>query len=139
MRWVSDIRDDPRHRARAALDFKKPLTRREASSRLGAKVYGSLEALFSSHGGRVDKIVLRRSAALGQCIKFHTDVDHKTFQLCLNDDFDGGDLVFAADDKFVKPRRPAGSYTVHNDRVAHGVSTLERGVRYALFFLMRAP
>ena len=128
--------------ARAAdgvLDYKKPLTRREASSRLGAKVYGSLEALFSSHGGRVDKIVLRRSAALGQCIKFHTDVDHKTFQLCLNDDFDGGDLVFAADDKFVKPRRPAGSYTVHNDRVAHGVSTLERGARYALFFLMRAP
>ena len=88
---------------------------------------------------RVDEIVLRRSAAVGQCIKFHTDVDHKTFQLCLNDDFDGGDLVFAADDKLVKPRRPAGSYTVHNDRVAHGVSTLERGARYALFFLMRAP
>ena len=125
--------------ARGALDFKKPLTRHEASSRLGAKVYASLEALFRSHGGRVDKIVLRRSAAVGQCIKFHTDVDHKTFQLCLNDDFDGGDLVFAADDKLVKPRRPAGSFTVHNDRVAHGVSTLERGVRYALFFLMRAP
>ena len=128
--------------ARAAdgvLDYKKPLTRREASSRLGAKVYGSLEALFSSHGGRVDEIVLRRSAAVGQCINFHTDVNHKTLQLCLNDDFDGGDLVFAADDKFVKPRRPAGSYTVHNDRVAHGVSTLERGARYALFFLMRAP
>ena len=88
---------------------------------------------------RVDEIVLRRSAAVGQCIKFHTDVDHKTFQLCLNDDFDGGDLVFAADDKLVKPRRPAGSYTVHNDRVAHGVSTLERGARYALFFLMRGP
>ena len=129
--WVAD--------ANAAAAAKKPLTRREASSRLGAKVYGSLEALFSSHGGRVDKIVLRRSAALGQCIKFHTDVDHKTFQLCLNDDFDGGDLVFAADDKLVKPRRPAGSYTVHNDRVAHGVSTLERGARYALFFLMREP
>jgi small ubiquitin-related modifier len=125
--------------ARGALDFKKPLTRREASSRLGAKVYASLEALFRSHGGRVDKIVLRRSAAVGQCIKFHTDVDHKTFQLCLNDDFDGGDLVFAADDKLVKPRRPAGSFTVHNDRIAHGVSTLERGARYALFFLMRAP
>ncbi|KAK7239651.1 small ubiquitin-related modifier protein [Aureococcus anophagefferens] len=85
--------------ARGALDYKKPLTRREASSRLGAKVYGSLEALFSSHGGRVDEIVLRRSAAVGQCINFHTDVNHKTFQLCLNDDFDGGDLVFAADDK----------------------------------------
>ncbi|KAH8056242.1 hypothetical protein JL722_7544 [Aureococcus anophagefferens] len=128
--------------ARAAdgvLDFKKPLTRREASSRLGAKVYGSLEALFSSHGGRVDEIVLRRSAAVGQCINFHTDVNHKTLQLCLNDDFDGGDLVFAADDKLVKPRRPAGSFTVHNDRIAHGVSTLERGARYALFFLMRAP
>jgi small ubiquitin-related modifier len=125
--------------ARGALDFKKPLTRREASSRLGAKVYGSLEALFSSHGGRVDEIVLRRSAVVGQCINFHTDVNHKTLQLCLNDDFDGGDLVFAADDKLVKPRRPAGSYTVHNDRIAHGVSTLERGARYALFFLMRAP
>ncbi|KAH8051641.1 hypothetical protein JL721_11082 [Aureococcus anophagefferens] len=125
--------------ARGARDFKKRLTRREASSGLGAKVYASLEALFRSHGGRVDEIVLRRSAAVGQCINFHTDVNHKTFQLCLNDNFDGGDLVFAADDKLVKPRRPAGSYTVHNDRVAHGVSTLERGVRYALFLLMRAP
>ena len=63
-----------------------------------------------------------------------------TLQVCLNDDFDGGDLVYLADEcALVKPQRLAGSYTVHNDRVVHGVSTLVRGVRYALLLLMRQP
>ncbi|KAH8092042.1 hypothetical protein JL720_5619 [Aureococcus anophagefferens] len=92
--------------AGGVLDFKKPLTRREASSRLGAKVYGSLEALFSS---RRRPRSFRRSAPSASRINFHTDVNHKTLQLCLND-FDGGDLVFAADDK-VKPRRPPSRST----------------------------
>ena len=123
-----------------ALDFNELLTRREASSGLGATVYASLEALFVSHGGRVDAVALRRSAAVGQCIRFHADENFMTLQVCLNDDFDGGDLVYLADDcALVKPRRPAGSYTVHNDRVVHGVSTLVRGVRYALLLLMRQP
>ena len=123
-----------------ALDFNELLTRREASSRLGAKFCASLEALFAAHGGRVDAVALRRSAAVGQCIRFHADENLMTLQVCLNDDFDGGDLVYLADDcALVKPRRPAGSYTVHNDRVVHGVSTLVRGVRYALLLLMRQP
>ena len=123
-----------------ALDFNELLTRREALSGLGAKVCASLEALFASHGGRVDAVALRRSAAVGQCIRFHADENFMTLQVCLNDDFDGGDLVYLADDcALVKPRRPAGSYTVHNDRVVHGVSTLVRGVRYALLLLMRQP
>ena len=122
------------------LDFNELLTRREASSRLGAKFCASLEALFAAHGGRVDAVALRRSAAVGQCIRFHADENFMTLQVCLNDDFDGGDLVYLADDcALVKPRRPAGSYTVHNDRVVHGVSTLVRGVRYALLLLMRQP
>ncbi|KAH8056346.1 hypothetical protein JL722_7654 [Aureococcus anophagefferens] len=122
-----------------ALDFNELVTLSEASSGLGAKVYASLEALFASHGGRVDAVALRRSAAVGQCIRFHADENFMTLQVCLNDDFDGGDLVYLADDcALVKPRRPAGSYTVHNDRVVHGVSTLVRGVRYALL-LLRQP
>ena len=35
----------------------------------------------------------------------------------------------------VAPRRPAGSCTVHDNRVAHGVTELAGGVRYGLFFL----
>ena len=123
-----------------ALDFNELLTRREALSGLGAKVCASLEALFASHGGRVDAVALRRSAAVGQCIRFHADENFMTLRVCLNDDFDGGDLVYLADEcALVKPQRLAGSYTVHNDRVVHGVSTLVRGVRYALLLLMRQP
>ncbi|KAH8076862.1 hypothetical protein JL721_893 [Aureococcus anophagefferens] len=74
-----------------ALDFNELVTLSEASSGLGAKVYASLEALFASHGGRVDAVALRRSAAVGQCIRFHADENFMTLQVCLNDDFDGGD------------------------------------------------
>ncbi|KAK7239652.1 hypothetical protein SO694_000283109 [Aureococcus anophagefferens] len=84
--------------ARGARDFKKRLTRREASSGLGEGLR-ALEALFRSPRAAPRRRDRAPVAAVGQCINFHTDVNHKTFQLCLNDNFDGGDLVFAADDK----------------------------------------
>ena len=51
--------------------------------------------------------------------------------------YEGGRLVFATSEGLVAPPRPAGSATVHDHRVAHGVTKLTAGVRYGLFFLRR--
>jgi predicted 2-oxoglutarate/Fe(II)-dependent dioxygenase YbiX len=56
-------------------------------------------------------------------------------QIPLNNDTDyiGGRLVYATDNGFVIPSRPAGSATIHTNQIVHGVSTLTIGVRYSLF------
>ena len=60
--------------------------------------------------------------------------------MVLNDEseYDGGRLVYATDEGLVWPSRKAGSATLHNSSIAHGVSLHTRGVRYSLFFL-QAP
>ena len=56
-------------------------------------------------------------------------------QVALNGDADygGGRLVFATSIGFVIPARPAGTATIHTDRIVHGVTALTGGVRYGLF------
>ena len=44
-------------------------------------------------------------------------------------------LVFVTHKGFVQPCRPAGSYTVHTRMTVHGVTRMEGGVRYGLFFV----
>ena len=59
-------------------------------------------------------------------------------QVPLNDESEyvGGKLVFVNGNcKISVPSRPAGSYTIHDDTILHGVSRLDSGVRYGLFFL----
>ena len=41
--------------------------------------------------------------------------------------------MFATSAGFVIPTRPAGTATIHTDRIAHGVTALTGGVRYGLF------
>jgi predicted 2-oxoglutarate/Fe(II)-dependent dioxygenase YbiX len=57
--------------------------------------------------------------------------------VALNDEseYEGGRLVYATDEGLVCPSRRAGSATLHNSFIAHGVSLHTRGVRYSLFFL----
>ncbi len=79
-------------------------------------------------------------------------------QVPLNDDdqYDGGRLVFyqttattttgagdaggegiaAAAARWVVPKRPAGSCTVHDQYAVHGVTELVSGVRYGLYVLI---
>jgi len=48
----------------------------------------------------------------------------------------GGELVFAtAEGRLLVPRRLPGRAIVHDGDVAHGVTRLTSGVRYALFLL----
>ena len=52
-----------------------------------------------------------------------------------DDAYCGGRLVYATRDGLAIPARPAGSATIHTNRIAHGVTQHTAGVRYALFFL----
>lgn len=60
-------------------------------------------------------------------------------QVPLNSDseYKGGRLIYACDGKLCILQRRVGTVTVHDDQVVHGVSKLEEGVRYGLFFLKK--
>jgi hypothetical protein len=70
-------------------------------------------------------------------IGFHIDHSKKTLQLALNSegDYKGGKLIYATKGKLIKPHRAKGTVTVHNNQIVHGVTLLDEGVRYGLFFL----
>ena len=58
-------------------------------------------------------------------------------QLALNDDsdYEGGRLIFATEGRLIVPNRSKGTLTIHDNKIVHGVTRLESGVRYGLFFL----
>jgi hypothetical protein len=120
-------------------DFKITLTRAELTAVVGAQAVARLYAQFKSMGGHVCEIKLRRCAAYGQCINFHLDHAKMTMQVALNgdDEYCGGRLVFAGQDGFRFPARPAGAITIHDSTVVHGVTKMQSGVRYGLFFLRK--
>ena len=80
---------------------------------------------------------LRRTEPSGESIGFHLDFHRRTMQipLCDEDSYDGGKLVFATPAGLKFPPRAAGSVTIHDKSIAHGVTAHLRGVRYGLFFL----
>ena len=94
----------------------------------------TFERLRSHFGAPIDAIKLLRASAVGKFVPFHTDFSRTTLQVALNDDFAGGQLVFATGEGFLVPPRPAGTATVHKSQQVHGVAKLEAGVRYGLFF-----
>jgi hypothetical protein len=110
-----------------------------------------LRELVDDRSGEVDRLIellgqpscckvwLRRTeAASDQVIAFHRDVSRRTLQVPLNDpaEYDGGRLVFAtATGELLATPRTAGSATLHDCSVVHGVTELTRGMRYALFLL----
>ena len=58
-------------------------------------------------------------------------------QVAINgdDEYEGGRLAFATNGTVIIPARPAGTVTIHFNDIVHGVTVLEKGVRYGLFFL----
>ena len=75
-------------------------------------------------GSMPDEIIIRRCQAHGKFINFHTDVSKKTLQLSLNDDsdYEGGRLMYATRGKLHCPKRNAGTITIHDNTIVHGVS-----------------
>jgi len=57
-------------------------------------------------------------------------------QVALNDEaeYEGGRLIYATEAWLQVPVRMAGSATLHENSIPHGVSELAAGVRYGLFF-----
>ena len=99
----------------------------------------ALKALEKTFADSYNEIILRRCSAHGKFINFHTDVSLKTMQLAVNgdDEYFGGRLIYLTKDKLEAPARPAGAITIHNNQIVHGVSILESGTRYGLFFLKK--
>ena len=109
---------------------------------VGEESVKRLAALFAEP---FNQIKLRRTEATeggaGQCIGFHLDFSERTMQVPLNsvEEYTGGRLVFVTREGGLEyTSRRAGSATIHDNGVVHGVTEMRRGVRYALFIL-RAP
>lgn len=96
----------------------------------------TVDTLIRTFAGPFTTIKLRRVDSVGHYINFHTDFCRRTMQVALNEDYEGGHLVFLRDDGLVDmPPRPCGSATIHDRSVVHAVTTIRAGVRYGLFFL----
>ena len=120
-------------------DLKVTLTEAELANLVGRLVVDGLKKMMPAGMAQdFTTIKLRRCTAVGQCINFHTDVSHRTMQVALTDEntYGGGALVFANAEGLHFPLRPAGSATIHDKTVVHGVTELVHGVRYGLFFLV---
>jgi len=127
------------HECGSAVDYKRTVSVGELAVFIGIEAVERIST-FMEHDFNI--IILRRCCAVGLCINFHLDHSLKTMQIALNDDneYVGGRLIFATNDGVLYvPHRPAGSVTIHNNTVVHGVSTLRSGVRYGLFFLKTLP
>jgi hypothetical protein len=59
----------------------------------------------------------------------------------LNDkqEYTGGQLIYVTNGEFCSPTRIVGGGTIHSNDIVHGVSVLEKGVRYSLFFQSHTP
>merc|ERR1712146_198953 len=117
-------------------DLKINLSLGELESLIGIEPVASLTSLFN---GRIDEVKIRRVEANGakHVINFHTDVSLRTMQVALNgeDEYEGGRLMYATSDGVQQPVRKAGSVTIHDNTIPHGVSSMISGTRYGLFFL----
>jgi len=126
-----------RHLDTAALDHKEEdlkltLTRGQLEALIGPVLVCEFMGCF----GLCNKIRLRRCEAHGKFIEMHIDkFAQRTMQVPLNESYEGGELVYASGGQFHWPARPAGSATIHDSTIVHGVTALRSGIRYGLYFL----
>lgn len=114
-------------------DLQIPLSTSQLQQMIGSATVGTLIRTFD---GPFTTIRLRRVQSVGNCINFHTDLSQRTMQVALNEDYEGGHLVFLRDDGSIDiPPRPCGSATLHDLSVVHAVTHIRSGLRYGLFFL----
>ena len=116
-------------------DFKLSISLEQLRDAIGCNAVQELLQVIKSD---FSKIILRRCEPAGLCIRFHLDESLQVMQVALNgdDEYSGGRLVFASDaGELVAPRRPAGSFTLHNHAVVHAVSRHVSGRRYGLFLI----
>ncbi|TNV76403.1 hypothetical protein FGO68_gene10409 [Halteria grandinella] len=123
---------DKRYESERVDDLKIPLHRVDLIELTSEKEVKALERLFSC---QYNEILIRRCEAHGKFINFHLDHSKRTLQVALNDDFQGGKLIYLTGGQMHTPARLAGSITIHENDIVHGVSLLNSGIRYGLFML----
>ena len=144
-------------------DFKFEVTDFEATTLVGRKTLENmvnigttlLRGLSFGNGANM-KIKLRKRAAVSgseRCVvPFHRDTSLVVVNVALNDDFEGGKLLYVVCDEneegrtgkqseskklFVAERRE-GDITAHDCTMVHGVSRLVLGVRYNMYVVWEA-
>ena len=118
------------------IDMKINLTDAQLIAIIGQANFENLRRIF---GQSYDEIVIRRCQATGKFINFHTDQSLRTMQVSINSDRDyqGGQLMYLTNGKVIVPSRTAGTITIHENNIVHGVTELVSGTRYGLFFLKK--
>jgi hypothetical protein len=110
-----------------------------------AAVLGALEAVRRAPPGAPPLALahvvfaLRRTEAQREAkwIGFHADPTGLTAQVPLGGETVGGKTVFALPcGRLLVPERAAGAVLAHHGDVAHGVTALEKGLRYGLYALV---
>ena len=115
-------------------DFKHYLTREALVDMIGVDTFQHVSKQMNDV---YTKIIVRRCCEHGKCIQFHVDHSLRTMQIPLNDatEYQGGQLCYVMPGELFFPKRMAGTATIHRNNIAHGVTTLVKGVRYGLFLL----
>lgn len=135
-----------REKGRSAEDFVTVVDRADLEKLLGTETMLRLKQEWESvhHNGEFTIIKMRKVEARDgvkepqHCINFHLDQAYETMGIALNDpqDYVGGKLVYALENgKLITPSVQPGVALHHDYTVVHGVTKLEQGKRYHLFFL----
>lgn len=129
--WRELFHEEQKEQEKAKNETKKNETKVELSMEQVKLVLGTLffERLMSH--GPFDKCYLRRVTR--GSLAWHTDTaSFRTLQVPLNDDYEGGELVFATQKGF-QIRNHKRAITVHDHDAAHHVRPIISGVRDSLF------
>lgn len=76
------------------------------------------------------------SAQHTDCVPNEADQRKLSFSILLNEDFEGGELMFGSD-RIIEKRK--GILTIFPSFVPHAVRPVTKGVRYAIFGFVRGP
>ena len=124
-------------------DTKQDCTEREAKQHMTPGEWSGVQKLLDFHGFSAFSeytIKARRWTCdpeqPNNGINVHLDHHAKVLQLALNKDFEGGELFYQDDQRKCTPRREVGMCIIHDNTVAHGVTPVTSGGRYALYFLV---
>lgn len=124
-------------------DTKQDWTEKEAKQHITPEEWLDVQKLLEFHGFSAFSeytIKARRWTCdpeqPNDGINVHLDHHAKVLQLALNKDFEGGELFYQDDQRKCTPRREVGMCIIHDNTVAHGVTPVTSGGRYALYFLV---
>jgi hypothetical protein len=124
-------------------DLKLVLSKDSLISLITPQAYVKILESVPNFPSDYTSIKLRRTVASNYSINLHTDVSLHTVQIPLNSNYKGGQLVYLTSHGVAggsgctvhAPKRPAGSCSVHTNKILHGVTKFTEGTRYGLFFL----